>query len=151
MKLTAVAFKAGGMHGMNNEYNNISLHFRSFPPHRWGGHSEWPHLSLGLFQNETKPLYFMIFHNSCLFQASEPSQINHLILVSDWRHQGQSQDEPRRGQESRWREVTSNAIALQSGGGGVGRMANTSTVLFPLPFTHIHTNPCVPLTKEPIC
>lgn len=84
-------------------------------------------------------------------QASEPSQINHLILVSDWRHQGQSQDEPRRGQESRWREVTSNAIALQSGEGGVGRMANTSTAPFTLPFTHTHTNPRVPLTTEYIC
>lgn len=139
MRLTAVAFKAGGMHGMNNEYNNISLHFRSSPLTAGGPHSEWPLLGLGLFQNGSKPLCFMIFHNSCLFQVSEPSQIYHLILVSDWRHQGQSQDEPRRGQESRWREVTSNAIALQSGGGVVGRMANTSTVLFTLPRTHIHT------------
>lgn len=112
------------------------------PPHHWGGSFRMAtprRLKWGLFQNESKSLCFMIFHNSCLFQASEPSQLNHLILVSDWRHQGQSQDEPRQGQESRWREVTSNAIALQSDGGGVGRAENTSTVLFTLPFTHIDT------------
>lgn len=123
LKLTTVAFKARGMLGMNNEYNNTSLHFRSSPPHRWRAHSDCLRRStsnlssLRLFRNCNMSYMITLVRFGCFETSPINIQLHScgkiiIILVSDRSHQGQSQDEPRGGQESRCCYATSNAIAL---------------------------------------